>query len=91
MDNKPESHVKGEIKYLDVKGYTYHNIILNGRYTPGGFDGHIAINDENIKLNIDGKFSTAEETPVFKLTAGLRDFRPDKLKLSKNMSTPHIP
>ena len=83
MDNKPESHVKGEIKYLDVKGYTYHNIILNGRYTPGGFDGHIAINDENIKLNIDGKFSTAEETPVFKLTAGLRDFRPDKLKLSK--------
>ncbi|WP_299233776.1 translocation/assembly module TamB domain-containing protein [uncultured Bacteroides sp.] len=83
QDNKPESYVKGEIKSLDVKGYTYHNIKLNGMYTPGGFNGHIAINDKNVKLNIDGKFSTAEEIPVFKLTAGLKDFRPDRLKLTE--------
>lgn len=83
MDNKPESYVKGEIKYLDVKGYTYHNIMLNGMYTPGGFNGHIAVNDENLKLKIDGKFSTAEEIPVFKLTAGVKDFRPDRLQLTK--------
>ena len=83
MDNKPESHVKGEIKSLNVKGYTYRNIKLNGRYTPGGFNGHIAINDENLKLDIDGKFSTAEKIPVFKLSAGLKKIRPDKLKLTE--------
>lgn len=83
MNNKPESHVKGEIRSLDVKGYTYRNIKLNGKYTPGGFNGHIAINDENLKLNVDGKFSTAEEIPIFKLSAGLKRFRPDKLKLTK--------
>ena len=83
QNNKPESHVKGEIKSLNVKGYTYHNIKLNGQYTPGGFNGHIAVNDDNIKLNIDGMFSTAEKIPVFKLSADLKDFRPDKLKLTK--------
>ena len=88
MNNKPESHVKGQIKSLDVKGYTYKNILLNGRYTPGGFNGFISVNDENLKLNIDGKFSTAEEIPVFKLSAKLKDFRPDKLKLTdKNVNT----
>ena len=81
-NNKPESHVKGEIKSLDVKGYTYRNIMLDGRYTPGGFNGHISVNDDNLKLNIDGKFSTAEEIPVFNLSARLKDFRPEKLKLT---------
>lgn len=88
MDNKPEAHVKGEIKSLDVKGYTYRNILLNGRYKPGGFNGHISVMDDNLKLNIDGKFSTAEVIPVFKLSARLKDFRPDKLKLTKkNINT----
>lgn len=81
-NNLPESYLKGTINYIDIKGYRYHNINLDGKYQTGGFDGNIAIDDENISLNVNGSFQTAKKTPVFKLTAYLDNFRPDKLKLT---------
>lgn len=81
-NNKPESYVKGEIKSIEVKGYNYQNILLDGQYKSGGFNGHISIDDSNIRFNMDGSFSTADKMPVFRLTAQIKDFRPDKLKLS---------
>lgn len=80
--NLPESYLDGVINYIDIKGYRYHNIALDGKYETGGFDGNISVNDENIKLDIDGSFKTAGQTPVFKLTANLDRFRPDNLKLT---------
>ena len=81
-DNKPESYVNGKISSIEIKGYKYQDIILDGQYKPGGFNGHISVNDDNARLNIDGSFSTAEKLPIFKLSAILRDFRPDVLNLS---------
>ena len=82
MNNKPESYVKGKISSIEVKGYNYQNILLDGQYKSGGFNGHISIDDRNVRFNMDGSFSTAGEMPVFRLMAQIRDFRPDKLKLS---------
>ena len=81
-NNRPASYVKGKINSIDIKGYTYHDILLDGQYTPGGFNGRISVNDKNARINIDGSFSTAEEIPVFRLSANLKDFRPDVLNLS---------
>ena len=82
-NNKPESYVKGEIKSIEANGYTYSNIQLDGKYSHGGFDGHISMDDKNAMVNIDGNFSTEGKLPVFRLTAKIRNFKPDKLKLSE--------
>lgn len=81
-NNKPTSYVKGKISSIEIKGYTYRDILLDGQYTAGGFNGRISVNDRNARINIDGSFSTAEEMPVFRLSASLKDFRPDVLNLS---------
>lgn len=80
--NLPESYVKGNIKYIDIKGYRYHNIMMDGKYETGGFDGNISLDDDNARIRLDGSFKTAGNTPVFKLTANIDNFRPDNLKLS---------
>ena len=81
-NNKPESHVKGEIKSIDYKGYTYHNIALDGQYKAGGFNGHIALDDENGTVRIDGSFDTSQSIPYYNLHAQVRNLRPHALRLT---------
>ena len=81
-DRYPTISVKGDISTFDYSGYTYHDIILDGKYTKGGFEGDLNLNDENIKLAVNGTFNTALRKPVFKLTTALSDFRPEMLNLT---------
>ena len=81
-DKKLESYIKGTIFEFDYQGYKYKNILLDGNFKPGDFNGSIALEDENAHVTIDGKFSTSGETPSFDLSASLRNFCPDRLHLT---------
>lgn len=81
-NNKPESQVKGEIRSLEYNGYTYHNIALDGQYKSGGFNGHLALDDENGTVRIDGSFVTSQPVPDFNLHASVRNLRPHALHLT---------
>lgn len=44
----------GKISKINFKGYPYKNIEANGQYQNNKFDGDIAIDDENFKMNFNG-------------------------------------
>ena len=78
----PESYVKGTIASIVYSDYQYENITLDGIYKDGGFDGHLALNDENGAIQIDGHFNTAQKVSDFNLRASVRKLRPNKLNWS---------
>ena len=79
---KLESYIKGTIFEFDYQGYKYNNILLDGNFKPGDFNGRIALEDENARVTIDGKFNTSGAIPSFDLSASLRDFCPERLHLT---------
>ena len=46
----------GKLDYLDLNGARYQNITVDGTLNQQRFDGLLAINDPNAKLNYDGIF-----------------------------------
>ena len=66
-NHQPESHIKGEISSLEYNDYQYQHIALNGNFKPGGFNGHLSLDDENGKISVDGNFVTQQAVPDFNL------------------------
>lgn len=82
-NHQPEAYVKGEISSLEYNNYQYQHIALNGNFKPGGFNGHLSLDDENGKISVDGNFVTQQAVPDFNLRVKVRDFHPHKLQLTK--------
>lgn len=83
QNGNAETYVKGDISSIEYQGYAYHQIRLDGQYSPGGFNGHLALDDPNGSIALDGRFVTQSSTPLFNLTARVKDFRPHALHLTK--------
>ncbi len=81
-DKYPESYIKGVIHSLDYSDYQYENITLDGVYKDGGFNGQLALDDENARIRVDGFFNTAQAVSNFNLKASVQNFRPNELNLS---------
>ena len=83
-NHQPESHVKGEISSLEYNHYQYQHIALNGNFKPGGFNGHLSLDDENGKISIDGSFVTQQACTRFQPAGKSKEiFVPTKLQLTK--------
>ena len=82
IGNYPESYIKGVISSLEYSDYRYENILLDGIYKDGGFNGRLALNDENAQIQIDGSFNMVQKVPAYNLMAEVRNFRPNKLNMT---------
>ena len=82
IGNYPESYIKGVISSLEYSGYRYENILLDGIYKDGGFNGKLDLDDENGQIKIDGSFNTVQKVPAFNLKAAVKNFRPNKLNMT---------
>lgn len=51
-------------------------------YKDGGFNGKLAMDDDNGSVQINGNFNVACAIPEFNLKAVLKNLRPDNLHLS---------
>lgn len=78
----PESYIKGNIASFEYSQYKYENIALDGVYKDGGFNGKLAMDDDNGSVQINGNFNVACAIPEFNLKAVLKNLRPDNLHLS---------
>ena len=78
----PESYIKGIISYLTYNDYRYENIVLDGIYKDGGFNGYLALDDENGAVRVDGSFNTTRRVSDFNLQASVRNFRPYDLNIT---------
>ena len=78
----PETYIKGIVSSFDYSDYRYENITLDGIYKDGGFNGHLALDDENGAVQIDGSFNVAQRVSNFNLQASVQKLRPNALNLS---------
>ncbi|WP_455674702.1 translocation/assembly module TamB domain-containing protein [Phocaeicola sp.] len=79
----PESYIKGIVSSIEYSRYQYENITLDGVYKDGGFNGKLAMDDENGSVQIDGNFNVARSVPAFNLKTVIKDFRPNDLHLTE--------
>ena len=56
--------------------------MLDGQYTPGGFNGKLSLDDSNANIEINGHVATRQAVPDFNLKAVVRNFRPNDLNLT---------
>lgn len=84
---KPDSaftaNILGTVSKLELFGYTYHNINLDGYFSNNSFQGYAGLVDENVRLNFTGlvNFSDENNRYQFRLTAD--DVNLHALKLLK--------
>jgi len=79
------SYIKGTIDSIDIKGYKYEKIELNGLFSNQRFNGKINLNDPNAQLLFNGIVDFSENIPEFDFTAILNDVRLDKLNIAPNL------
>ena len=60
-----------------LNGYRYHNIALDGDFRPQHFNGHLALNDPNVRLVADGRIDLEpqHEDIAVKTTIARADLR----------------
>lgn len=80
----PSIVMKGLIASIDYSDYTYENITLDGEYKQGGFNGKVALDDENGSVLLNGNINTASHVPTFNFHANIRKVRPHELHLTPN-------
>lgn len=62
-----------EIPYLEINGYTYTNIQMDGDLASGLFEGDLNVLDSNLSMTFNGKVDFRNKLPVFDFDAELRD------------------
>ncbi len=73
---------KGDVKFIDFNGYRYQNIHLNGHLNKNEFDGIASVNDENVKLTLNGLININDTLPVFNFIADVQEANIKNLKLA---------
>ena len=74
--------MKGLVASIDYSDYTYENITLDGEYKQGGFNGKVALDDENGSVQLNGSINTASHIPTFNFQAAIHNVRPHELHLT---------
>ena len=78
----PVVKADGVIEQLTYLGYLYQNIQLKGHYSPSDIYGRLAINDQNVKADIEGSWLKNRQQKNVQLVAHVSDFSPQATHLS---------
>ena len=81
-EGKDKYSVAGLISSIDYNNYRYKDIRLDATYLEKVLDGHINIDDNNIKLSAAGIYNNKSASPTINLTAQVKDFAPNALLLT---------
>lgn len=76
--------VDGTIHYAEYKNYRYNNVTVKGRLDKRLFDGAASINDENVKIDLNGVIDFNSKTPRFNLLADVTKANLKNLYLTKD-------
>ena len=73
--------LQSNIQKLEYRGYDYQNILVNGKINPEEINGTLRIDDENIRLNIEGLVDWSRNNTRLNFVMHIADFKPGKLNL----------
>lgn len=72
------------IDYIDLNGYRYSKIIVNGELDKKLFKGNFDLKDKNADLNFDGTIDFNNEKPIFSFKSDVRKLNLKSLNLYKD-------
>ena len=71
--NKLDANFDGSISQIEFNGYNFKNMVLKGDFKKDLFNGHLTIDDPNIKIaSLDGTLSLSGKQIAFNLDADLQ-------------------
>lgn len=73
--------VDAHIANISYNNYAYNNLTVNGSFIRKLANGHITINDKNVKLDLKGSVNLNPALPAYDLVASIKDANLNKLKL----------
>ncbi|MGE3825577.1 MAG: hypothetical protein AB7G44_15245, partial [Bacteroidia bacterium] len=76
--------LNGTVNSIDLYGYNYKNITVEGLFANKIFDGKLNIAENNIHLDFNGNVNLAGTLPVFDFSAKLEDAHLSNLNILKN-------
>lgn len=82
VNGKMGGEVRGVFEKFVFKGYTYQDIVIDGRYDGLRIDGALDFADDNGAFNINGLFDLSHKDPELNFSARLKHVRLDKFNLS---------
>lgn len=82
-----DEKIDARIKYFSFKNYNYSNLAVNGTFAKKVAAATIAIDDKNIKLDLDGSMDLNPALPVYDFKATVNDARLHDLKLTNDTMT----
>ncbi len=86
----PSVTVQGNIANIEYSQYAYENILLDGTYKQGGFNGKVKLEDENGAFYLNGNINAVSQVPTFNFSASIDHFRPNDLHLTPNYENTEI-
>lgn len=83
--NDLNADFNGKVQRLDFSGYTYQNITLNGTFVKNLFNGHLDIDDPNLKIaDLNGSISLLGDKTEFNFDADLQKANLQQLHYTKD-------
>ena len=71
----------GNIKQVVIKGYEYNNVEVKGNFKDQIFAGFLAVKDENISFDFDGKIDLSKKVPEINFISNIENAKLAKLNL----------
>jgi hypothetical protein len=72
---------KGQVTSIDVLGYKYKNVRVDGLLHRQVFEGNVLINDTNVKLDFNGLVNFKSDVPQIKCVSKVSGLHLDKINL----------
>jgi hypothetical protein len=92
-EQKPTVNIDGIVSQFDFKGYSYHEISINGEYKQGTIAGTFNINDPNLMLHLKGEATedllsaTSSKVRRAQIQGVLSHFSPSATHLSEQFGS----
>lgn len=87
---KFSGEVNSIVDSVEINGYKYRNISLNGIINDKTWDGSVKVEDNNITMDLLGMLNFSSELPEFNFTLNLAKADLYKLNLDKSDSTSSV-
>ncbi|MFT7612238.1 MAG: hypothetical protein ACI9J3_001192 [Parvicellaceae bacterium] len=81
---KLSTEIHADFTKVELLGYVYQNIRVDGNYANMKFDGDIKIEDDNIDLIFNGMIDVSAKIPVFDFTAEIQKAHLYELNLDRS-------
>lgn len=79
--NDIDATMVGDIRKIEVKGYNYNHVAVEGAFKNKIFTGLVSVNDENIVFDFDGSIDLANKIPAYHFKSNIKEAKLAKLNL----------